>query len=94
MGKKTIPSRGNWKRKGSEEGKCFLVLWECLGLQCELECKDGGEKPKMGLRLLGKTTTLLFRVRWEELEGFEQMIGFKWLRCYEKRALKRICIHC
>lgn len=33
-------------------------------------------------------------MKWEELEGFEQMIHFKWLSCYEKKALKQICIHC
>lgn len=52
------------------------------------------EKAKDGSEVAGPDHVNLFRVIWEELEGFEQTIGFKWLSCYEKKALKQICIHC
>lgn len=52
------------------------MFWKCLGPLSRLEEKDGRGKPKMGLRSLGKMVQILFRVRWEELEGFEQKIGF------------------
>lgn len=78
--------------------KCFPLLGESLGLPVSAGAEEsgggGGGEPKMGRQLLGKILYLFFRVRWEELEGFEQIMCFKWFRCCHKRALKQICVRC